>query len=464
MTNVYPLAVYRSVLRQHVNKPYAYGKGFPVYERLGFIPTFQISRFVNVGAAFTVKIVNLSDDTETDITADVLATGGSIIPISDTEDVISFASTLQIATAFSSGTYYLKITDGQNSWVTDWFRWLDSTLGYIKIEYFHFRNIQHSGGQIAYVAPFRCRMYWRALIGKPRRRYEETVKKRLGRNFPIQQTTWKEYRFEVLLNEEMVDAMALIRLHDVVTITDQDQVYDVDEFFFPDPAWPQNGAVVVVGMGFRADTVVVENARGIAGQEYTPGVCVTAEHICVGLTVDGSEEHTNFQYTDSSGAVVDLADADKVLVRETNGSLRVYQYAESPQGYTLLPTPAQTAVFVQSNANYYSGVGSDTVVLPGVFFYDQNLQTVAGTFMPGATHYLYSVVGLNAELIGGYTYQELAIDGVAIPLPEVTEFIRMEIASGACGVFYTAEDYEVQQQVGGQGIGSDIIGSTLKVY
>ena len=119
----------------------------------------------------------------------------------------------------------------------------------------------------------------------------------------------------------------------------------------------------------------------------------------------------------------------------------MYSYASSV--YTLETTAAQTVVFVQSNGLYYSGTGSDNLQLPAIAFYDYGSGQIAGTFLPGATHHIYYLSGAIETLVGSYTYTELAIDGVLVTLPDSAEYLRMCIASAACGVFQETTDYEL---------------------
>ena len=454
--------------KHRLSRWYATGITGGILSPSGFLPTFQIIRSRNIGAQLVFILKDNESEVETDITADVNASGLLIDQTYD-YDVIMYSATLPISVSGLS-CYELIVRDGINEWFSEDFAMSDRTNEMLKLTYWHLEDLvfdQDETGKeyvVKYVAPFKNTLYVDTELFKPEYPYFREVERLLGRNFDKLHISAKEYRFQMLAIEETIDALRLIPLHDRKQVEIKGRSYTVDEMLIT-PDWQGQGDVALLNFTFRTNTVSIVGGRSSATvYEPTPGSCVALAHNCVGFIVEGSTNYNNYQYTDANGNTLDLSPGSKVLVQLSNGTLKVYQYV--PTTYNLLSTAAQSVVFVQSNGLYYSGIGSNNVLLPAIQFYDSgNTLTVAGTFLNGATHNLYAISGVNETLVGSYTYQDLALDGVAITLPEGTDAIRFDIASGTCGIFQQTNVYQVPETgTGNQGIGFDTIGTTLKVY
>ena len=461
------LPFYTNRAYQHNNfRWYAQGLYSPLVAPAGYLPTFQIVRTTNLGAALTFTLRNCATGTETDITADV---SGSGLTIDQTYsyDVILYAATLPISVT-TLANYEIIVTDGSNTWYSEKWAMSDRTNEMVKLTYWHLEDFEFDQDAdevsyfIKYTAPFKNVAYIDTELFKPKYPYYREVEQRLGRNFDKLHISAKEYVFDFQASEEIIDAMRLIPLHDKKTVEYKGRSYVVDELLI-EPNWQDHGDLANMLVTFRTNTIALVGGRS-TNQVYEPtaGSCLTLEHYCIGIVENGSAEYLAFQYTDGDGVTQDLQDSDKVVVF-SGSNIRVFQYAASV--YTLQTTPAQTAVFVLSSGLYYVGVGSNIITLPQIQFYDYGSGQIAGSFLPGGTHQIYYVIGGIETLIGNYTYTELAIDGVFVTLIDNVEFLRMRIASAACGIFQQTTDYELQEAPGGDaGIGSDVIGSTLIVY
>lgn len=444
---------------QNHRQEWFYGKAVPVITEFDRLPAFQLSKEKNGLNVSQLLLISFDESASTDILSNAQFGGIDLLETDDFE-IISYPDTVALSiSGLEVGLYFLQMSDGSNTWYSEVFQFCKNVYDFIEIEYWHREIFCHNEGEFLFEFPYKNRVYINSDIAKPRYPYEESVKKNNGFNQPLQQISYKQYQFRAILPESQIDALRLIGLHDDVEISYKGRRYVVNEFLMTDPEWGDRGDVADVIFEFRTNTVVSISGRAVDVQPYEApaGSCVATVHVCLAVIVDGSDEYNNFEYTNAAGQTVSLQDGDKVLVSAAGGVLRVYSYASSV--YTLESTAAQTVVYGTVPDLYYVGIGSDIVLPPQIQFYDTGSEMLSGTFLPGGMHNIYQVNGGDQSFVGSYTYQQLAIDGVVVPIPDGTEFIRMEIASAACGIFQQTTDYELQTQGGpDQGIGNDEIG------
>lgn len=116
------------------------------------------------------------------------------------------------------------------------------------------------GGVIPYAhaigKAFGNQIYLDTTIGMPEYSFTEDGDERDGRFFPIKQISEKVYKFKAIVPEYLCDCMRLIRLSDVVTITDQlGRTYNVEHFEM-DVKWLDGGHLAEIDCSFETDTVV----------------------------------------------------------------------------------------------------------------------------------------------------------------------------------------------------------------
>lgn len=93
-------------------------------------------------------------------------------------------------------------------------------------------------------------------IGMPEYSFTEDGEERDGRFFPIKQISEKVYKFKAIVPEYLCDCMRLIRLSDVVKITDQlGRTYNVEHFEM-EVEWLEGGHLAEIDCSFETDTVV----------------------------------------------------------------------------------------------------------------------------------------------------------------------------------------------------------------
>ena len=97
-------------------------------------------------------------------------------------------------------------------------------------------------------------------IAMPDYTFEEEGEERDGFFFATKQTSEKTYRFAFLATEEICDALRIVGLSDMVSITDQlGRRYICDKFSMT-PDWQQQGYLASVACEFQTDTVVIRRA------------------------------------------------------------------------------------------------------------------------------------------------------------------------------------------------------------
>lgn len=131
----------------------------------------------------------------------------------------------------------------------------------IKLEWWNEDNLEYDGGLIPYgevsgLNRFKSDIFLDTEIGKPTYNFTEEGEERNGHFFPTKQISEKSYNFGFVAPEYLCDVMRLIRMADVVRITDKlGRVYNVEQFEM-DVNWLEQGHYAEVSCAFQTDTVV----------------------------------------------------------------------------------------------------------------------------------------------------------------------------------------------------------------
>jgi hypothetical protein len=167
------------------------------------------------------------------------------------------------------GLYYIKMViscagEEDRTYYSDIF-FVDSRenleANSIKLEWWNEDNLEYDGGLIPYgevlgLNRFKSDIFLDTEIGKPTYNFTEEGEERNGHFFPIKQISEKSYNFGFVAPEYLCDVMRLIRMADVVRITDKlGRVYNVEQFEM-DVNWLEQGHYAEVSCAFQTDTVV----------------------------------------------------------------------------------------------------------------------------------------------------------------------------------------------------------------
>lgn len=262
--NLSVLPFYNKLDEQNHRKPYAYGSIYPLYAHVSSILPFQIIRTTRDILNIIVTLYTKDGNYVADISSSLQSAGLQVVRFEALGyDVIVFPANAPHLTGISVGQYYLKVTDGTESWYSDIITLVADITPYLSIEWYSKENVVFNGGQIVYRNPtYSNRLYLCTELGKPDYKFEEEGEERDGMFFPEKQISEKVYKFQFLASETLCDVMRLIRMSDVVVIRDKyGRYYRCDQFLMT-PEWQTQGDIASVEVEFHTDTIVKKIGTG----------------------------------------------------------------------------------------------------------------------------------------------------------------------------------------------------------
>lgn len=457
-SNILPLPFYDDLSKQQAAKWYAHGQAYEFPVPAGFVLPFQIMRSRTGAAITSASIVRVSDGSSTDILSQLTATGLEVAqPSGEDFDLIVYPGTIAI-TYNEVGYHYLQLSDGTNTWYSDYFCSVENTSNLIRISYWHLeQEFCIPGGFVRYQAPYKSTLYLCTDIGKPSYEYNEEVATRDGRDLKLKQVSLKRYRFNVILPEYLTDAMRLIGLHDQVEIFNyrDNRTYSVDDFDMNDPAWEQFGDLADVTFEFTTDTVVINAGHpvGSVSYEVDPGGCILTTYDAVAQLTLNDKNYANAVYLDSSGIIRNLQAGDFVVVLNVALDLILQQYNGSTYENVTL---ADGDIVYNSADDTYLVASSGALLLPQILTFDNITDTVTARALPDVLTKLYAVTSSGDELLGTYTQAELTA-GVTVSLPVGTDYLYTEAQSANCGAFGKSRLFRIGGTPANEGVGYWII-------
>lgn len=261
--NLNVLPFYDSVDEQLHRKFYAYGDIYKLICSSGKILPFQIVREHRVADITVAELIRLSDENITDVLSE-MTTAGLVVKHFDSDGydlVVNNGALVMPTLQMYAEQYYLKLSDGVDTWFSEVFTVVNDLSKYVKIEYFDRDNLEYTGGHIDYSHPYRNYCYVQTEIGKPEYPFKEEAQDRDGYLFVEQQISEKKYKFEFLAPEFLCDALRVVRMHDYVRIYDKGKVYDVENIIF-EPKWKEQGNLAVMEVEFECDTIIKKIGKG----------------------------------------------------------------------------------------------------------------------------------------------------------------------------------------------------------
>lgn len=251
MNNLSVLPFYASVAEQNHRLPYAYGAVYPLYCDDTRILPFQIIRTTRQNTITSVIMFDKDGTQVRDLTSDM---SFDIVALDD-YDVIVYTAQFGYAQELPIGQYYIRVSDGVQTWYSDIFTVVSDITPYVKLEWYDEKNFVMDAGTIVYQNPrFINRLYLNTEIGKPDYQFEEEGEQRDGYFFPEKQLSEKTYRFTILAPEYLCDVMRFIRMADHIQITADGYTYNADTFLIT-PKWQTQGDLASVEVEFESNTV-----------------------------------------------------------------------------------------------------------------------------------------------------------------------------------------------------------------
>ena len=263
--NLSPLPWYSDIKYQNARKSYAYGNIYPLFSTANKLLPFQIIRNTRSNGIISVILYDKNGKEIENITSFMIDAGLQIVRFQQFGyDVIVYAANLPISINLFDGIYYMKMTDGIQTWFSEMFTVVQDLSAYLKIEWWDIENLVFDAGQIVYKNPtFKNTLYLCTELGKPDYEFEEDGEERDGYFFPEKQISVKTFKCTILAPEYLCDVMRLIRMADYIHITDKyGREYDCDTFLIT-PKWQTQGDLASVEIEFQTATVVKKIGRGI---------------------------------------------------------------------------------------------------------------------------------------------------------------------------------------------------------
>lgn len=180
------------------------------------------------------------------------------------QDCIIYTAGTALGSALPNGQYYLRLTDGVNTWYSEIFTAVNDIAPYLKITWWDEQDFVMDAGTIVYsengVNIFKNILYLDSSLAKPEYPFEEEGETRDGYFFPVKQISEKRYRFAFWASEYLLDVMRFIRMADYAEIDWHGQHFSLDTFLIT-PEWEANGDIAAVEASF--DTATVAKKLGV---------------------------------------------------------------------------------------------------------------------------------------------------------------------------------------------------------
>ena len=262
--NTSVLPWYTSINEQNHRKSYAYGAIYPLFAPANRLLPFQIIRNTRANVVTSVLLYDKNGKQIANITTPMKETGLQIVRFQSLGyDVIIYPALLPIQFNQFDGIYYMRLSDGVQTWYSEMFTVVQDVSGYLKIEWCDMEILVFDAGQIVYKNPdFKNTLYLYTELGKPDYEFEEDGEERDGYFFSERQISVKTFKCTILAPEFLCDVMRFIRMADYIHITDKyGREYDCDTFLIT-PKWQTQGDLASVEIEFKTNTVVKKIGRG----------------------------------------------------------------------------------------------------------------------------------------------------------------------------------------------------------
>lgn len=262
--NISVLPWYNTLGEQNHRKSYAYGAIYPLIAPANILLPFQIMRPTRSNGITSVMLLDKTGTTVANITQPMIEAGLQVVRFQTLGyDIILYPANLPMPINMLDGIYYMRLSDGVQTWYSEMFTVVQDVSGYVKVQWWDIENLVFDAGQIVYTNPtYKNTLYLCTELGKPEYEFEEEGQDRDGYFFPEKQISFKKYKCTILAPEYLCDVMRFIRMADYIRVRDKyGNVYNCDTFLIT-PKWQTQGDLASVEIEFKTDTVVKKIGRG----------------------------------------------------------------------------------------------------------------------------------------------------------------------------------------------------------
>lgn len=311
--NLSVLPFYQNPEWQKHNLPYSFGGFFPLVTDSNKILPFQIIRDTRAAEVTSVKLINRAGIVIEEMLTKMEETGLAIHRFeSKGFDIILYPSKFIFGSRYEEGFHYLEITDGIDTWYSEFFVFVNDTSGYLRIDWWNTTNLEMDNGAVLYRHPdYMNYMYLFSEVAMPEYIYEEEGDTRDGEFYPEKQLSWKNYKFTFPATEPMLDVLRLIPMADSITIKNRSREYQARSMLITPEEW-RTGDISIVEAEFKTDTIV-KKMGGMFNNDFNccgggngpdPGACTIPVSVNIlgnGTPVSGSTEQYVLQKTGGTG-------------------------------------------------------------------------------------------------------------------------------------------------------------------
>jgi len=282
--NLNVLPFYRDVADQDHRKRWVYTAKVPLISTRGKFLPFQIRRNHADAVAQPITLVQLFDCNDNfllDVTTEALAAGLFIKEfIIDGYDLIINPSFNILTVSIPQGTYYLKISDGPNTYFSELFTMFNFVDNFVKITYFrngdNIRDLHTNEIVQYYEEGHKNYMYLPTDIAKPEYPYSETGKERDGLFTPYVMISRKQLGLSIFAPEFLADVLRILPMHDSVTFFYDGKSYPARRIIVQGDEWAEQGNLLKMDISFLTDNGIKVTAKskikniGNYGPDYGP--------------------------------------------------------------------------------------------------------------------------------------------------------------------------------------------------
>lgn len=458
---VQPLRIYEA--REQQNRFVVKGRSslFTLLCPKNSLLPFQIKRLrspLNITSVKLVSVNGLEDGSEMEIFSNIPVSELDVFSFTD-EDRVVYYGQEDLTNDLPLGDYYLKITDGSQTWYTEVFRVLDfnrdeflDNCVLTRLEYWStcdvgetfFRTTLQSAKQFKYV------FYLDIEPGKPEINYIEEGEEDGLQNFhPDLLGVREDYVLQRPVPLFMLQAISHLTLFQFDTATiniyRHNGITDEVQGIRVESEWQEpNGDFANTDVFFYPDVTVVVSC---CSDTELDELCIGTTAQVVATIVEYSSDYNNHQYTDLvTTQMVDLRDGDKVFIEHRSGerTFAVYEAATMSYSYQNSGFTAGDVVVDLNKekadldtAYYYRSIGGNWLPKPRIYsdqVYGPGQRVVSGESYESAAVLLYAVTGSGEVFIGQAAYEDFSGSGhVYNEVPQATA-LRIQAAGLDCNV------------------------------
>ncbi len=427
--NPNPVGFLKDTRQLSHNREAAYGERRPHIVPLGYIPPFQIVRELTDPNPSIIRLYRRQTGASEVITSDMTSTGFQVVTFPDYKIWVYPGTVPLLLSAFFEGVYYMTITDGGGNVLTrEDFCWMHQAgmTGFVKMEWFHQRNMMLPFGHINFVAPFKYWHWFQTELGKPSYPVERDVDARNGVEYVNTIVSWKDQRFVTRGDENFMDALSLVQHMDTVNVFflgDEINAFRV----IVTPDWQTRGDEAEIEVEIRSDQIVVTNGDALDDFDYE-AECLAAAFVALTLMNHGSAEYNGGFFINQSGQHVSLIGGQLVLINN-GGVIDLYTYNGAGGDYTMMVLAANQIVYESDTSTYYRNHVTLHLVTPVITTINTTIPTayvITGIGLPGTFVEVYGrvnsasltetllAVGTNTEFESGITFNPAGNTGFRV--------------------------------------------------